>query len=66
MTCPRCGVKDQCQIVYGSENSTGYNVCGGVCGYVCLGPLGLLCGLKNEKVTKHFWVCNNCGAKFSM
>lgn len=34
------------------------------CGYVCLGPIGLLCGLCGSGLSE-YWVCHVCGTKFS-
>lgn len=47
----------------------GYRVGKGCCGWILLGPLGLLCGLcgtgiKSKSQTVTFWVCKDCGNKF--
>lgn len=36
------------------------------CGFILLGPLGLLCGACDSGVTTHeFWICHDCGNQFS-
>ena len=43
--CPRCGCPN-CQIINESTTTGGdYGVCSGICGYILMGPVGLLCGL---------------------
>ena len=65
--CPRCGCPN-CQII-NETKTTGkdYGVFSGICGYLKLGPVGLLCGLcgADKKIkNKAYWVCPNCGRKF--
>lgn len=64
MKCPNCGSED---IQYSSKSSGGgYSAGNGCCGYMFLGPLGLLCGACGSKVeTEEFWICKQCGHKFS-
>lgn len=64
MICPKCGSE---KIQFATNTSGGgYSVGDGCCGYMMLGPLGLLCGACGSKTeTEEFWVCNNCGHKFS-
>lgn len=68
MRCPNCG-SDDCHIVEEMETKQkGYGICSGICGYVILGPLGLLCGLcgmgDGHTWKKSYWVCGHCGRKF--
>lgn len=46
----------------------GFGFCKGIIGYVCLGPIGILCGLcgmgKGKTWSRSFWVCGSCGYKF--
>ena len=69
--CPNCG-SHNCEIQV-QQNVTGsgggYGCCNGGLGYVCLGPIGLLCGLcgtKNKTTITHksMWVCKDCGNQF--
>lgn len=68
MKCPNCG-GDNCQFITSSETDSKFFSAGDACcGYVCLGPLGLLCGLcdsGSSTTTQEYWICNECGTKFS-
>lgn len=69
--CPKCRSKDVLPL---SETETevsggGYGVGSGCCGWILLGPIGLLCGLcgretKVNSKTRHFWICKSCEHKF--
>ena len=71
MSCPKCNSKDIYPI---SETETkvkggGYGIGKGICGWIILGPIGLLCGAfgskpKLDSKTRTFWVCKNCSNKF--
>lgn len=67
MKCPNCG-SENCHYVTKTETSgsffSGIDAC---CGFLFLGPAGLLCGLCGSGVsseTKEYWICDNCGKKF--
>lgn len=64
LRCPKCDSED-IQFT-SSTTSKGVSVRNSCCGYILLGPLGLLCGLHKagESTTSEFWVCRNCGARF--
>ncbi len=67
MRCPKCG-SDTCQIIT-ETTTTGkdFSAGKGCCGYILLGPVGLLCGICGEgKQTnsKSYWICSHCGRKF--
>lgn len=66
MRCPSCG-NENCTPM--SETQTqGFGLGKSLCGSLCLGPYGLLCGLcgmGKNKGTKVFFVCNNCGQRFN-
>lgn len=68
MGCPKCGSED-IQIISETNGRTqGYGLGKGICGYLCLGPWGWLCGLlgmgKEEKTTTTYRMCKKCGARF--
>lgn len=65
LKCPKCG-SDNIQFVHETEKR-GFKVGDSCCGYILLGPLGLLCGAcgMNKESSTEFWVCNRCGAKFN-
>lgn len=67
--CPRCE-SDNCQIlneikVVGKD----FSASKGCCGYILLGPIGVLCGAcgggKKTENTQ-YWICNNCGNKWKL
>lgn len=64
MRCPSCG-SDSCFPI--SETKTeGIDVTSSCCGYIILGPIGILCGLCNtgSSTTREYWKCGNCGRRF--
>lgn len=65
--CAKCGCTD-CQPINETETSGGgYNAEGGCCGFLLLGPIGLLCGACGsgaETTNTLYWVCKKCGHKF--
>lgn len=68
MRCPTCG-SENCHIIEESETKQkGYGVCSGICGYLLMGPIGILCGLcgmgEGKTTRKAYWVCQGCGKKF--
>lgn len=68
MRCPNCG-GEHCQIITEVNTHTqGFGIGKGLCGYICLGPIGLLCGLcgmgANHTTSVTYWLCQDCGSKF--
>ena len=66
MKCPNCS-SENTQVHYEVEKQ-GFSGGKGCCGWLILGPIGLLCGLcgkDNVKSEEKYWVCNNCGCKFN-
>lgn len=68
MRCPACG-SESCTIIEETKTDTkGYGVCSGICGYILMGPVGLICGLcgmgDGKTTRKAYWVCHTCGHKF--
>lgn len=64
MRCPQCGSEDLQYVTY--TQNTNYGVTKGCCGFILMGPLGLLCGLCDKSSqTYEYWVCRNCGAKIT-
>lgn len=64
MRCPKCG-SENVNLIY-NTSKRGFKGSDACCGYVLLGPLGLLCGAlgSGKKDTSEFWLCNNCGSRF--
>jgi len=64
MICPKCNSEN---VQFSTKTSGGgYSAGNGCCGYMFLGPLGLLCGACGSGAeTEEFWICNKCGHKFS-
>lgn len=62
--CPRCG-SDNVRVVI-ERKEKNFDVCGGVLGGLCLGPIGILCGLctADEASESYTGICNDCGAHF--
>lgn len=66
MKCPQCS-SDNVQVHYETEKQ-GFSGGKSCCGWLIFGPIGLLCGLcgkDNVKSEEKYWVCNNCGRKFT-
>lgn len=66
--CPRCGSQNIQIVSDVSSSSKGFGVGKGCLGYLCFGPIGLLCGLlgmgEGKTKTTTYRMCGNCGAKF--
>lgn len=67
MKCPRCG-KENCHYVTNTRvSSSPFGMSEACCGFLFLGPLGLLCGLcgsETTSATDEYWICEDCGKKF--
>lgn len=67
MKCPKCG-NENCQITTETSSSgKDFSAGKGCCGFLVLGPIGVLCGAcgKGKKIqSTSYWVCPNCGKKF--
>ena len=64
MKCPKCG----CENIQFATRTSGssFSAADSCCGFLLLGPLGILCGLCGSDVsTEEFWVCRDCGKKFT-
>lgn len=66
--CPKCG-SSNIQIVNDSTTKVkGFGVGKGCLGYICLGPIGLLCGMcgmgKEKTTSTACRMCVDCGQKF--
>ena len=64
MKCPKCGSEN---IQFATRTSgSPFSASDSCCGFLLLGPLGILCGLCGSDVsTEEFWVCRDCGKKFT-
>ena len=60
--CPKCG-SNQIQFITITQGSD-YDAGTGCCGLILFGPLGLLCGLLNQKKTAVVRKCMRCGNEF--
>lgn len=68
MQCPNCGGRNCTLMTETTTKKDGYSAANGCCGYVFLGPIGLLCGAcgaGEETKSKTYWVCQSCGNKFN-
>ncbi|MFP4478621.1 MAG: double zinc ribbon domain-containing protein [Candidatus Izemoplasmatales bacterium] len=59
--CPNCG---SAEIYLMTRESGGFDASNACCGYIILGPLGLLCGLSSERESVTVRKCKNCGYEF--
>lgn len=61
--CPKCGSENL--EAYSDSKKQGYGASKGCCGYILMGPFGLLCGLcGNKDQTSSGRMCMDCGHKF--
>ena len=67
MKCPKCE-SEKCQYVSTTKTkNTGFGFDNACCGWLLLGPIGILCGLcgmGSETEENEYWICQNCGQKF--
>ncbi len=63
MRCPNCG-SEQVTVINNTDTK-GYGFCKGIFGVICLGPIGLICGLcgMGKSTTKTYIYCSNCRTK---
>ena len=65
--CPKCGSTNCTPVVETSTSGKDFSAGKGCCGWVILGPIGILCGAcgKGKKTTSTtYWMCSGCGNKF--
>ena len=65
--CPRCGGNDFIPISDVSTKGKDFKAGRACCGFLCFGPIGILCGLcgkGSRTTTTTFWLCKKCGNKF--
>ncbi|WP_300381987.1 hypothetical protein [Clostridium sp.] len=65
ISCPSCG-NHNIKVIVEKENEN-YDLFSGIIGTICLGPIGMLCGLccadgEKKKIT---CICNDCGMRFN-
>lgn len=66
--CPKCGGTHLQAVNESNTTGGGFSAGKGCCGYILLGPLGVLCGAcgsKTRTTNKTFFVCMDCGNKFA-
>lgn len=63
MKCPFCGSEHVQYVSHTTRtNFGGLQAC---CGFILMGPMGLLCGLCGQsESTSEYWVCHDCGNTF--
>lgn len=63
--CPSCGSQNITVLVEKEKQS--YDFCGGILGAICLGPIGLICGLccADGEKKRVSCTCNSCGRRFN-
>lgn len=67
LQCPRCGNTNCMPIVETNTHGKDFSAGKGCCGYVLLGPFGILCGAcggGKQTNSTTYWMCSNCGNKF--
>lgn len=67
VTCPKCGGINCTPISESKTTGSDFYASKGCCGYLLLGPIGILCGkcgAGTETTNTTYWVCSNCGNKF--
>lgn len=65
--CPYCGSGGCAPVTESVTSGSDFSAGKGICGYVLLGPIGILCGAcGNGKTTKTntYWKCPSCGKRF--
>lgn len=60
--CPKCGSKNINFVT--TETSSNFDKSNACCGYILLGPLGLLCGVNDKKTHTTVRKCMKCGHEF--
>lgn len=66
--CPKCGGTHCRMTTQTKTDVTPFGIGDACCGFILLGPLGILCGLcgmGSSTETKTVWICDDCGKKFS-
>lgn len=67
-TCPKCGSQNIQLVSDSSSKSKGFGAGKGCLGAICVGPIGVLCGMcgmgKTKTKTNTYRMCVSCGAKF--
>lgn len=68
MKCPKCGENNSQIINEVTTSGKDFSAGKGCCGAILMGPIGILCGScgKGKQIhNNQYWVCNNCGNKWS-
>lgn len=66
--CPQCGSRNCSMVIDSKTKTSSFGLGDACCGYILFGPIGLLCGAcgrDSTTKTKTYWLCGNCGKKFS-
>lgn len=62
--CPFCNSENVKVLI--EKESNDFDITSGILGVICLGPIGLLCGIcgASDPKTSTTGICNNCGKRF--
>ena len=67
MNCPKCN-SNKCHVINQvTTKGTDFSASKGCLGWICFGPIGLLCGAcgkGKQIVNTQYWVCDECGKKW--
>lgn len=67
--CPHCGSHDIMPVSEVSTKGKDFKAGDACCGFMLLGPIGLLCGATGkgkQTTTTTYWMCKGCGNKFKV
>lgn len=67
--CPKCGSNNLQVIQEQSTKGKDFSGSKGCCGFILLGPIGILCGhcgKGKQFQTQSYWLCKSCGNKFKI
>ena len=67
--CPRCGGHDVMPVSEVHTTGKDFSAGDACCGYICFGPIGLMCGALGkgkQTYTSTYWMCKGCGNKFQV
>ncbi len=66
MRCPNCGGNNAHVMQETATSGKDVSFCNGLLGFLCLGPIGILCaflGGNKQTFTRSYIVCSDCNTK---